>query len=124
MKQADLICDAIEQCQKEGITICRGPIFDWCGSDLIKPTQCSAEGAVLYVNGEANGPSKVRALYRLLDVDQWWLYMFHIGYHNNYQIMVIGQDDKPIRPDETCKLGISIAKKYVPKLIQKTLPLP
>jgi len=112
VKQEAHISDCIEACMHRGIRIVRGPLFDWCGGDGITPVACDATGAVLYVHKLERSTQIVTDLSRILDVTEFWLYLFWLGFDRNHQVWVTDDKGKPIRPDETCRLGITLAKRY------------
>lgn len=123
MKQEDLFISALTKTKDRGLTITRGPMFSWLGSERIL-IACDASGA-LAILSDKEEKFRAEGFYRgwlkelcmVLEVSDFWFHRFNMGFNRNFQIQFrYGSEEKPqFKPDEVSMLGTKLAKEFVLK---------
>ncbi len=121
MSAIDIISQSVETCIKENIIIVRGPFFVWDGPrfyqgdplNLDRPCACNGLGAVLWTSGLARSPGNWKALQKVLDEDEFFLYRFCLGWDRGKIISIVNKEDKEIGQDSISKQAKALAKRYV-----------
>jgi len=114
----DLITDACEEARSEGVVLVRGAFYDWTSpvrEDGL-PKSCNALGAVLLVRGFAKTEHAWPKLCEILDVGEFWLYRFCIGWDNMHQLVYYTEEKGGklvAHLDDVSGTARSLSKKYM-----------
>jgi hypothetical protein len=109
--------EAIVHCQGRGISLVRGPTFDYTGpsGNIIA---CGWDGAVLLRHqkeGIYGQPGWLRELCLLLGEDTYWWWRFHYGFNQGRALQFYREDDNGKRTwftDKVSETAMKLARRY------------
>lgn len=115
--------EAILWAREKGISVVRGPWFDWTGPGQ-SIVACDPVGALLLKSGLVVGPSQTpekpgytTLASKLLGVDFFWLRRFWLGWDRGYQVTLFVVSDcfsgaEREKKDDVSAFGIQLWKEF------------